>query len=83
MRPPDGGVHEDNVLVAAHIQGSALEGPSKGAPVEAHVVVIDVLGIAGQIWQGQLRRQDALSLCGMKGNCLPAKRSGFAFPLIP
>ena len=45
--PSDGGVHKHNELVAAHIQGSALEGPTKRAPVKAYVLMEDVLGIAG------------------------------------
>jgi len=45
--PSDGRVHEHNELVAAHVQGSALEGPPKRAPVKADVLVEDVLGIAG------------------------------------
>ncbi len=45
--PSDGRVHEHNELVAAHIQGSALQGPPKSAPVKADVLVEDVLAIAG------------------------------------
>ena len=47
MWPSDGRVHEHNELVAAHVQGSALEGPTKRAPVKADVLMEDVLGIAG------------------------------------
>ncbi len=54
MGASDGGVHEDNVLVAANIQHSVAESPAKGSPVKAQVVMEDILSIAWQVWQGQL-----------------------------
>ena len=47
----DGGVHEDDVLVLGGVHLPAGQGPAEGAPVVALVLVVDILGVAGQLRQ--------------------------------
>lgn len=62
MRPPDGGVHEHNVFVDGHIWYAVCQCPAKGSPVVTHIVVVNILCIGREAWQGPLRLQDILAL---------------------